>query len=77
MCNIGGGVKMVCTTPPCSDKLRKALGMTGDEYPPYISRMRDLGYPPGYQLLQTAESLVLYGEEASGMHGLCGLVAQS
>lgn len=49
-----------------SDKLRQALGVTGEEYPPYITRMRDLGYPPGYKLLQMTESLVLYGEEATG-----------
>ena len=52
--------------PLYSDKLRQALGVTGEEYPPYITRMRDLGYPPGYKLLQMTESLVLYGEEATG-----------
>ena len=56
------------TPPPPfnSDRLRQALGMTGDEYPPYIHRMRELGYPPGYRLLQMTESLVLYGGEVSG-----------
>lgn len=46
-----------------SDKLKQALGMASSSYPPYINRMKELGYPPGYRLLQSSESLVLYGEE--------------
>lgn len=31
-----------------SDKLREALGIGRDQLPPYIYRMRSLGYPPGW-----------------------------
>lgn len=31
-----------------SDNLRKALGLHRNELPPYIYRMRMLGYPPGW-----------------------------
>ncbi|ELU04071.1 hypothetical protein CAPTEDRAFT_225599 [Capitella teleta] len=31
-----------------SDSLRKALGLHSDQLPPYIYRMRRLGYPPGH-----------------------------
>ncbi|XP_065890476.1 zinc finger CCHC domain-containing protein 8-like isoform X2 [Dysidea avara] len=33
-----------------SEKLCNALGITKDSIPPYISRMKKLGYPPGYQM---------------------------
>ncbi|XP_014272383.1 zinc finger CCHC domain-containing protein 8 homolog [Halyomorpha halys] len=33
-----------------SDKLRGALGVRKDQLPPYIYRMRSLGYPPGWLL---------------------------
>lgn len=31
-----------------SEKLRKALGLRKQDLPPYIYRMRVLGYPPGW-----------------------------
>lgn len=43
-----------------SDKLRRALGIRETEHPPYIYRMRQLGYPPGYKLLAVEETLTLY-----------------
>jgi hypothetical protein len=44
-----------------SDKLRKALGLMNDiDYPPYIYRMRELDYPPGYRLLAAETTLKLY-----------------
>lgn len=33
-----------------SDKLREALGIGKDQLPPYIYRMRSIGYPPGWLL---------------------------
>lgn len=33
-----------------SDKLRDALGVDRNELPPYIYKMRELGYPPGWKL---------------------------
>lgn len=43
-----------------SDKLRKALGLHKHDLPPYIYRMRVLGYPPGW--IKEAE------EEASDLY---------
>ena len=44
-----------------SDKLRKALGLLNEsDYPPYIYRMRELGYPPGYRLLAGEKTLKMY-----------------
>lgn len=31
-----------------SDRLRQALGLSSDQLPSYIYRMRELGYPPGW-----------------------------
>lgn len=42
-----------------SEKLRKALGLHKSDIPPYIYRMRLLGYPPGW--IKEAE------EEASNL----------
>lgn len=53
-----------------SDKLRKALGLMNEtDYPPYIYRMRELDYPPGYRLLATESRLRLY-DDASGEWGM-------
>lgn len=43
-----------------TEKLRKALGLRKHDLPPYIYRMRILGYPPGW--IKEAE------EEASNLH---------
>ena len=49
-----------------SDKLRKALGIMNEtDYPPYIYRMRELDYPPGYRLLAAETALKMY-EDTSG-----------
>ena len=42
-----------------SDKLRKALNLSPDDYPPYIRRMAIHGYPPGYRLFETESFLTL------------------
>lgn len=43
-----------------SDKLREALGITEQDVPPYIYRMRLLGYPPGYLPKEAKPSLLIY-----------------
>ena len=45
-----------------SDSLREALMIPKEDLPPYIYRMRDLGYPPGY-LKSNKSLLLMYGKE--------------
>ncbi|XP_069789333.1 zinc finger CCHC domain-containing protein 8 [Narcine bancroftii] len=51
-----------------SEELKEALGMTVEDLPPFIYRMRQLGYPPGW-LLETEQEnsgLALYdGKDSS------------
>ena len=44
-----------------SDNLRNALMINKDELPPYIYKMRTLGYPPGYLKSKTS-GLLMYGK---------------
>ena len=54
-----------------SEKLRKALGiMNSPDYPPYIYRMRELGYPIGYKLLARERPLQMYDTANGGWAGL-------
>ena len=48
-----------------SDKLREALGIESDQLPPYIYRMRNLGYPPGYLPHNQQPDLLLYDAEGN------------
>uniref|UniRef100_UPI00398F8B01 zinc finger CCHC domain-containing protein 8 n=1 Tax=Pristiophorus japonicus TaxID=55135 RepID=UPI00398F8B01 len=51
-----------------SAELKEALGMTDETLPPFIYRMRQLGYPPGWLLetLQENSGLALYdGKDSS------------
>jgi len=32
----------------CSDDLREAMGINHQQLPPYIYKMRAIGYPPGW-----------------------------
>ena len=60
-----------------SEKLCNALGITKDSIPPYISRMKKLGYPPGYQIHHHDKQnfvLALYGNYLSYVPGLCDSV---
>ena len=60
-----------------SEKLCNALGITKDSIPPYISRMKKLGYPPGYQIHHHEKQnfvLALYGNYLSYVPGLCDSV---
>ncbi len=45
-----------------SSALREALGINEKELPPYIYKMRSLGYPPGY-LKSNESGLIMYGKE--------------
>ncbi|XP_065066797.1 zinc finger CCHC domain-containing protein 8-like [Rhopilema esculentum] len=45
-----------------SENLREALCIGKDELPPYIYKMRTLGYPPGY-VKSTSTGLLMYGKE--------------
>lgn len=47
-----------------SDKLRCALNLSPEDYPPYISRMLIHGYPPGYRLLEEENYLTLIDGES-------------
>lgn len=46
-----------------SDNLREALGLCGQDAPPFIYRMRMLGYPPGWVPGDQDSGIVLYGKE--------------
>ena len=48
-----------------SDELREALGINEQDLPPYIYRMRQLGYPPGYLPKATKPSLLIYDGDGS------------
>jgi zinc finger CCHC domain-containing protein 8 len=48
-----------------SDKLREALGIGDNEVPPYIYKMRMLGYPPGYIPSVNSSTLVLYDADGN------------
>ena len=48
-----------------SDELREALGINEQDLPPYIYRMRHLGYPPGYLPKATKPSLLIYDGDGS------------
>lgn len=45
-----------------SEKLREALSIKETELPPYIYKMRSMGYPPGY-LKSNESGLLMYGVE--------------
>ncbi len=45
-----------------SSALREALGINDNELPPYIYKMRSLGYPPGY-LKSKEPTLLMYDKE--------------
>ena len=54
-----------------SPALRRALGLSESAPPPYLVRMRDLGYPPGWTRaavlrLARPSGLVIHGENATG-----------
>ncbi len=55
--------------PPASDKLRGALGIGETDYPPYVYRMREIGYPPGYTLLEEEETLGVYDDVSATDEG--------
>lgn len=46
-----------------SDNLRLALGMDDHDLPPFIYRMRILGYPPGWLPGDHNSGIVMYGKE--------------
>lgn len=46
-----------------SSNLREALGLRSDELPPYIYKMRQLGYPPGYIPSASNSTLLLYNAD--------------
>ena len=46
-----------------SDKLREALNMRDHDLPPFIYRMRMLGYPPGWLPGNHDSGIVMYGKE--------------
>lgn len=48
-----------------TDELREALGITEQDLPPYIYRMRHLGYPPGYLPKTVKPSLLIYDGDGS------------
>eukprot|EP00794_Sanderia_malayensis_P020186 gene20186-22161_t len=52
-----------------SSGLREALGIDDSELPPYIYKMRLLGYPPGY-LKPSEPSLLMYGKEGNRIDDL-------
>ena len=56
-----------------SDKLRQCLGIGREEYPVYIYRMRELGYPPGYRLLECEATLRMYENSSNGKRSKVGL----
>jgi len=77
-----GGHLVFCLFPELSGELQEALGVTDKSLPPFIYRMRQLGYPPGW--LKEAEmeysGLALYDgkgkERAVGMQfSICRLFA--
>ena len=43
--------------------------MNSTDYPPYIYRMRELDYPPGYRLLTEETSLKMYDNCGGGGRG--------
>ena len=45
-----------------SSALREALGISSTDLPPYIYKMRSLGYPPGYLKTNEESGLVMYDE---------------
>ncbi|XP_031561042.1 zinc finger CCHC domain-containing protein 8-like [Actinia tenebrosa] len=48
-----------------SDNLREALGISANEVPPYIYKMRELGYPPGYIPSVNTPTLALYDADGN------------
>lgn len=48
-----------------SDNLREALGLSANDVPPYIYKMRVLGYPPGYIPSATTPTLALYDADGN------------
>lgn len=46
-----------------SDNLRVALGLSGHDVPPFVYRMRMLGYPPGWLPGDQDSGIVMYGKE--------------
>lgn len=46
-----------------SENLREALGLSRHDLPPYIYRMRMLGYPPGWLPSNHDSGIVMYGKE--------------
>lgn len=48
-----------------SDKLREALDIHPEELPPYIYKMRQIGYPPGYLPHNQKPDLLLYDAEGN------------
>ena len=46
-----------------SDELRKALNLANHDLPPFIYRMRMLGYPPGWLPGNHDSGIVMYGKE--------------
>lgn len=50
-----------------SDKLRRALNLSPDDYPPYIRRMVIHGYPPGYRLLETESYIAMIDGELADL----------
>lgn len=51
-----------------SESLRGALMISKEELPPYIYKMRDLGYPPAY-LKSKNSGLLMYGKEGKIQYG--------
>ena len=49
--------QFVCKPGQLSPALREALGMTGTQTPPYLERMRKLGWPPGWTSQRYNQSL--------------------
>ena len=56
-----------------SDRLRKAMGLRPDQAPPYIYRMRELGYPPGWveEAKVSHSGLTMFVSDGQGKLILC------
>lgn len=52
-----------------SDELRQALGLRASQLPPYIYRMRMLGYPPGHlqDAIKETSGLAVFDADGKGL----------
>jgi hypothetical protein len=56
----------------CSDSLREALGLRSYQLPPYIYRMRTMGYPPGHlaDAKKEESGLTVFDSSGKGLYKL-------